>query len=93
MAIKGINKQIIEIKCTNNEYFDKVLLFVKCNGNSANNDVLMNMGRNYVKSITDSISPKLLYSSNRKWKKGKIAALISCIVAVILVGIMIYTFI
>ena len=26
--IKGINKQIIEIKCTNNEYFDKVLLFV-----------------------------------------------------------------
>ena len=26
--IKGINKQIIEIKCTNNEYFEKVLLFV-----------------------------------------------------------------
>jgi hypothetical protein len=27
--IKGINKQIIEIKCTNDEYFDKVLLFVR----------------------------------------------------------------
>lgn len=26
--IKGINKQIIEIKCTNNEYFDRALLFV-----------------------------------------------------------------
>ncbi len=27
--IKGINKQIIEIKCTDDEYFDKVLLFVR----------------------------------------------------------------
>lgn len=26
--VKGINKQIIEIKCTNNEYFDRILLFV-----------------------------------------------------------------
>ena len=26
--VKGINKQIIEIKCTNSEYFDKILLFV-----------------------------------------------------------------
>ena len=31
--IKGISKQIIEIKCTNNEYFEKALLFV----NSSNN--------------------------------------------------------
>ena len=30
--IKGVNKQIIEIKCTNNEYFDRAFLFVnsKC---------------------------------------------------------------
>lgn len=27
--IRGINKQIIEIRCTNNEYFEKILLFVK----------------------------------------------------------------
>ena len=26
--LKGINKQIIEIKCTENECFDKILLFV-----------------------------------------------------------------
>ena len=26
--LKGINKQIIEIKCTDNECFDKILLFV-----------------------------------------------------------------
>lgn len=26
--IKGVSKQIIEIKCTDNEYFEKALLFV-----------------------------------------------------------------
>ena len=27
--LKGINKQIIEIKCTNSEHFEKILLFIK----------------------------------------------------------------
>ena len=27
--MKGINKQIIEIRCTNDEYFEKALLFVR----------------------------------------------------------------
>ena len=27
--LKGINKQIIEIRCTNDEYFEKALLFVR----------------------------------------------------------------
>ncbi len=27
--IKGISKQIIEVKCMNDEYFEKILLFVK----------------------------------------------------------------
>jgi len=31
--LKGINKQIIEIKCTENECFDKILLFVNANKN------------------------------------------------------------
>ena len=26
--IKGVNKQIIEIKCPNDEHFEKILLFV-----------------------------------------------------------------
>ncbi|NLZ45421.1 MAG: hypothetical protein GX896_01890 [Clostridiales bacterium] len=29
--LKGINKQIIEIKCPESEHFDKILLFMKCN--------------------------------------------------------------
>lgn len=27
--VKGIHKQIIEIKCTNSEYFEKILLIVR----------------------------------------------------------------
>ena len=27
--LKGINKQIIEIRCTNDEFFEKALLFVR----------------------------------------------------------------
>ena len=27
--LKGINKQIIEIKCPNSEHFEKILLFIK----------------------------------------------------------------
>jgi len=29
--IKGVNKKIIDIKCTNSEYFDRALLFVNAN--------------------------------------------------------------
>lgn len=39
--IKGINKQIIEIKCTNNEYFDKILLFVNSEKSNVSNDFLV----------------------------------------------------
>ena len=38
--LKGINKQIIEIKCTENECFDKILLFVNANKNHLHPDIL-----------------------------------------------------
>lgn len=38
--IKGISKQIIEIKCTNNEYFEKALLFLNSNGCAISDDIL-----------------------------------------------------
>lgn len=28
--LKGVNKQIIEIKCPESEHFEKILLFMKC---------------------------------------------------------------
>ena len=38
--VKGINKQIIEIKCTNNEQFEKILLFVRADSLGKSNSEL-----------------------------------------------------
>lgn len=38
--IKGISKQIIEIKCPNNEYFEKALLFVNSKSPIYSSEVL-----------------------------------------------------
>jgi hypothetical protein len=45
--IKGINKQIIEIKCTNDEYFDKVLLFVRADKAGTPDTVLQKGADNF----------------------------------------------
>lgn len=44
--IKGINKQIIELKCTD-EYFDKVLLFVRADRAGTPESVLKKSADNY----------------------------------------------
>ena len=38
--LRGINKQIIEVKCTNNEYFEKILLFVKAEKSDSPSEIL-----------------------------------------------------
>ena len=88
MAIKGVNKQIIEIKCTDNEYFEKALLFVKGNGNYAERNILVNMGKNYIAGITDSATKK----NSARGKKGAVTAVISCVVALIMIAVMIVFF-
>ena len=85
MALKGINKQIIEIRCTNNEYFDKVLLFVKGNANCVRNNILKYEG----KKLADSITGSALYENSSKWKKGRTAAVISLVVALLLTAVLI----
>lgn len=56
--IKGINKQIIEMKCTNNEYFDKVLLFVKDGGTSLPIDYLSSKGKELIGDFNENDMPK-----------------------------------
>lgn len=50
--IKGINKQIIEVKCTNNEYFEKILLFVKGEKADLPNEILNNQALGIFNAIT-----------------------------------------
>lgn len=50
--LKGINKQIIEIKCTENECFDKILLFVNANKNHLHPDILRKNAVDIASAIT-----------------------------------------
>lgn len=73
--LKGINKQIIEIKCTKNECFDKILLFVNANKNHLHPDIL----RKNAVDIASAITGVKMFSTNRKFN---FAAVISTIIGV-----------
>lgn len=75
VILKGINKQIIEIKCTENEYFDKILLFVNANKNHLHPDIL----RKNAVDIASAITGDKMFSTNRKFN---FAAVISTIMGV-----------
>lgn len=49
--IKGVNKQIIEMKCTNSEYFDKVLLFVNPKNYGLSSDFLKRQAEKYTEGF------------------------------------------
>ena len=73
--LKGINKQIIEIKCIENECFDKILLFVNANKNHLHHDIL----RKNAVDIASAITGDKMFSTNRKFN---FAAVISTIMGV-----------
>ena len=73
--LKGINKQIIEIKCTENECFDKIILFVNANKNHLHPDIL----RKNAVDIASAITGDKMFSTNRKFNS---AAVISTIMGV-----------
>ena len=50
--IKGINKQIIEIRCTNDEFFEKALLFVRADKASEPRELIERCAHDYCRSIT-----------------------------------------
>ena len=73
--LKGINKQIIEIKCTENECFDKILLCVNANKNHLHPDIL----RKNAVDIASTITGDKMFSTNRKFN---FAAVISTVIGV-----------
>lgn len=53
--IKGVNKQIIEIKCTNNEYFERALLFVNSNCELFSENDPQVMAVEYLQKLNDEM--------------------------------------
>lgn len=52
--LRGINKQIIEIKCPNNECFEKILLFVKAQNTNISNRILHDRAEDYYSTVMES---------------------------------------
>lgn len=75
--IKGISKQIIEVKCPNNEYFDKALLFVNSKNNLTSRKQLNEQAKLFVGQFGGSTKPV------RRKKMGDVSALKIVFAAVI----------
>ena len=78
--LKGIYKQIIEIKCTENECFDKILLFVNANKNHLHPDIL----RKNAVDIASAITGDKMFSTNRKFNFAAVISTIMCVAMLVL---------
>lgn len=63
--LRGINKQIIEIKCPNNECFEKILLFVKAENGQIPKDVLNKKSKQYYNSVMSGFGRIPLYKQRK----------------------------
>ncbi|HCJ41824.1 hypothetical protein [uncultured Ruminococcus sp.] len=80
--IKGVNKKIVDIKCTNNEYFERALLFVnsRCMFSDNENEEL---AKKYIACLTDEISDDGGYfPAKRSFLKKTLFAAIPWLIAV-----------
>ncbi len=76
--LKGINKQIIEIKCSDNVYFDKILLFVRGDKSNVPFSLLQNHANDLCSAITNE-------NGQRKSRKFLRAFLWSAFIATALI--------
>ena len=78
--LRGINKQIIEIKCTNNEYFGKILLFVKGEKSDSPSEILHGQAMNCCSAFT-SVYPK---RKRRNFTRTAAVFLMLCILGLVI---------
>lgn len=70
--LRGINKQIIEIKCPNNECFEKIMLFVKADNTNVTESILKNTAQAYYSTLMSSYGRIPFYKS--RWFKSALLA-------------------
>lgn len=89
--IKGVNKQIVEIKCTNNEYFERALLFVNARCNMYSGSALEDFAREYVAELTEQLSEtkKEGHTSSDKTLRIVLAVLLGMLTAAALMFVLI----
>ena len=83
--LKGINKQIIEIKCTNDEFFEKALLFVR--GDKA--DIPRDILAEHSAVLFGEAVPRRERTSRKGWRLFAVAAAVY-LVGAALVGLFVF---
>lgn len=78
--LRGINKQIIEIKCPNNECFEKILLFVKAEKTDLSNVYVREKAKSYYDSVMMSYGKLPLF----KQRKFRLAIAFCALVGIVL---------
>lgn len=77
--VKGVNRQIIEVKNTGSEYFERALLFVKSGTTFEEYDSALEEARKYVESLSGSKK-----ETNVKRPKALIAALFAGLIVALM---------
>lgn len=76
--IKGISKQIIEIKCPNNEYFEKALLFVNSKSPIYSSEILNAQAKIFSQQLCGEGTPQKKNTSCAHWDST--GARVACII-------------
>ena len=77
--IKGVNKRVVEIICTDNEFFEKAVLYVK----SDKPDVPSSRLEAEARDFMDSIAPRRRPETVPLWLKLAVAAALTVLLALL----------
>lgn len=86
--VKGISKQIIEIKCTNSEYFEKALLFVT----PGNADIPERELKRQASLLSGELSDKYSFGRSKKapiLTKAAVTAIVTLLFAAAAAGVLV----
>ncbi|MDE6149500.1 MAG: hypothetical protein K2F81_05325 [Ruminococcus sp.] len=83
--LRGINKQIIEIKCPNNECFEKILLFVKSEKTDLSKGIIQSYARSYYDAVMNSYGKVPLLKQRRFRIAVTACALLGAVMGIIAV--------
>lgn len=78
--LRGINKQIIEVKCTNNEHFEKILLFVKAEKSDSPSEILHVQAINCCSAFTSAFPKR----KRRSFTKTAAAVVLLCALGLVI---------
>ncbi|MDR0314416.1 MAG: hypothetical protein LBH71_00505 [Oscillospiraceae bacterium] len=70
--IKGVNMQVLEIKDTGNDYFDRVLLFVKPEHSYVAHDKLQKQALNLIQRMEKPPQNKRIRKKKLEWRAALI---------------------